>query len=68
VGEAQVKVSLPQYSGDAIEIGFNPQFFMDALKVVKTDQVTLEMKAPNKPGVIRTGQDFTYVVMPVNLQ
>jgi hypothetical protein len=25
------------------------------------------LKAPNKPGVIKVGTDFTYVVMPVNL-
>ncbi len=68
LGEAHIKVALPQYSGDPIEIGFNPQFLLDALKVVGTDQVHLEMKAPNKPGVIRTGPDFLYVVMPVNLQ
>ena len=28
----------------------------------------IEMKAPNKPGVIKVGSDFTYVVMPVSLQ
>ena len=41
---------------------------LDALKVVQADQVTLEFKAPNKPGVLRTGPDFLYVIMPVNLQ
>jgi hypothetical protein len=30
--------------------------------------VILELKAGNKPGLIRSGQDFVYVVMPVNLQ
>jgi DNA polymerase III sliding clamp (beta) subunit (PCNA family) len=29
--------------------------------------VILELKAPNKPGLIRSGADFVYVVMPVNL-
>ena len=31
-------------------------------------EVIVELKAPNKPGVLRTGNDFTYVLMPVNLQ
>jgi DNA polymerase III sliding clamp (beta) subunit (PCNA family) len=31
-------------------------------------QVIMELKAPNKPGVIKSGADFVYVVMPVNLQ
>lgn len=68
MGEAEVKVDLPSYAGEDIEIGFNPQFILDALKVVQADQVTLEFKAPNKPGLLRTGPDFLYVIMPVNLQ
>lgn len=68
MGEAEVKVPVNSYAGDPVEIGFNPQFVLDALKVVDTDQVTMEFKAANKPGVMRTGPDFLYVVMPVNLQ
>jgi hypothetical protein len=30
--------------------------------------VIVELKAPNKPGLIKSGGDFLYVVMPVNLQ
>ena len=66
MGEAEIKLSLVDYAGDALEIGFNPGYVLDALKVAGAETVTLEMKAPNKPGVLRAG-DFTYVVMPVNL-
>jgi DNA polymerase-3 subunit beta len=68
MGEAEIKVELPAYEGEPVEIGFNPHYILDALKVAKTPQVTLEMRAGNKPGVLRTGADFLYVVMPVNLQ
>lgn len=68
MGEAEINVDCPDYQGEPIEIGFNPAYVLDALKVVDADQITLEMKAPNKPGVLRTGPNFTYVVMPVNLQ
>ena len=51
-----------------VEIGFNPGFIVDALKVIDDENVIVELKAANKPGVLRTGNDFTYVVMPVNLQ
>jgi hypothetical protein len=27
----------------------------------------MELKAPNKPGLIKSGNDFLYVVMPVSL-
>lgn len=68
MGEAEIEVDLDDYKGEPIEIGFNPGFIVDALKVVDEQQVIVEMKEPNKPGVIKAGSDFTYVVMPVNLQ
>ena len=68
MGEAEISVEVPQYKGDAVEIGFNPQFVLDALKIVQDDQVTMEFKAPNKPGLLRAGGEFLYVIMPVNLQ
>jgi DNA polymerase-3 subunit beta len=67
MGEATVNVPITEYTGEAIDIGFNPGFVTDVLKVIDADQVTLEFKAPNKPGVLRAGQDFLYVVMPVSL-
>jgi len=67
MGEAVVNVPAEAYSGEAIEIGFNPHFVTDALKIVNSDQVNIELKAPNKPGTLRVGNDFLYVVMPVSL-
>jgi len=68
MGEAEIKVELPKYDGEPIDIGFNPQFFLDALKVAQADEISVEFKASNKPGVIRTGPEFLCVIMPVNLQ
>lgn len=68
MGEAEIKLDLPEYAGEGVEIGFNPVYLLDALKVVDENQITLDMKAGNKPGVLRTGPNFLYVVMPVNLQ
>ena len=68
MGEAEIHVEPRDYEGDPVEIGFNPGFITDALKVIDSESVLIELKAPNKPGVLRTGNEFTYVVMPVNLQ
>lgn len=67
MGEAEVQVDVASYEGENIEIGFNPTFITDALKVVSDPQVIMELKASNKPGVVKSGTDFLYVVMPVNL-
>jgi len=64
-GEATIRLSA-QYSGPKIEVGFNPTFLIDALRVCG-EKVTLELKEPNKPGLVRCGAEFLYVVMPVNL-
>ena len=68
MGEAEIEVQLDKYEGGDIEVGFNPAFIVDALKVVSGDEVIFELKAGNKPGLIKSGTDFLYVVMPVNLQ
>ena len=49
-----------------VTIGFNPQYLQDALKVLDSETVRLELKDGSKPGVIREGHDFLYVLMPVN--
>ncbi|MFZ9916153.1 MAG: DNA polymerase III subunit beta, partial [Phycisphaerales bacterium] len=68
MGESEIRIDGIAYQGEPIDIAFNPTFIVDVLKVIDSEQVILEMKAPNKPGVIKVGADFTYVVMPVSLQ
>lgn len=68
MGEAQIKVDLAAYEGEPISVGFNPHYILDALKVAPSDQIILDMKAPNKPGILRSGSDFLYVIMPVSLE
>jgi DNA polymerase-3 subunit beta len=66
-GEATVNFPC-KYEGADVEVGFNPMYLMEALKVVGTEDVSLEMTAPNRPCLLRGGNDFLYVIMPVNLQ
>lgn len=66
-GEATINFPC-KYEGGDVEIGFNPQFLTDALRVVDSDEITLELSAPNRPGLVKGGPDFLYVIMPVNLQ
>jgi DNA polymerase-3 subunit beta len=64
-GQASVTVEV-EYTGETVSIGFNPQYLQDALKVAGTDTVKLELKDGTRPGVLREGQEFLYVLMPVN--
>jgi DNA polymerase-3 subunit beta len=64
-GQASVTVEV-EYSGPEVSIGFNPQYLQDSLKVLGCDTVRLELKDSTRPCVLREGQDYLYVVMPVN--
>jgi len=64
-GQADVTVEV-EYTAETVSIGFNPQYLQDALKVAGTDSVKLELKDGTRPGVLREGQEFLYVLMPVN--
>jgi len=65
-GDARVEMPI-KYDGEPIEIGFNPQFLIDALRVIRTDEFEFELGQQDRPGLIRSGANFTYVLMPINL-
>ncbi|MCG8432453.1 MAG: DNA polymerase III subunit beta, partial [Gammaproteobacteria bacterium] len=45
MGEAEIDVEFSQYEGEPVDIGFNPQYLLDALKVADAEQVMLDLKA-----------------------
>lgn len=65
-GDAQVEMSL-DYKGESIEIGFNPQFLIDVMRVIKTPEFEIELGQADRPGLIKCGMEFLYVLMPINL-
>ena len=65
-GDAQVEMPI-SYKGEPIEIGFNPQFLMDVLRVITSPEFELELGQSDRPGLIKSGTTFLYVLMPINL-
>lgn len=62
------EVSMPvEYAGEDISIGFNPQFLVDALRVIRTPEFQMELGQADRPGLIKSGNEFLYVLMPINL-
>lgn len=54
-------------NGKDILIGFNPKFFMDALRVIDEEEVTLYMVNPKAPCFIKDDAGkFIYLILPVN--
>jgi len=65
-GDAQVQLPI-DYKGEPIEIGFNPQFIIDALRVMPEAEFDMEFGQPDRPATMKCGKDFLYVLMPINL-
>ena len=66
MGAAEINMPIT-YKGEPIEIGFNPQFLVDALRVIQAPEFELELGQADRPGVLKSGADFLYVLMPINL-
>ena len=53
--------------GKDIMIGFNPKFFIDALRVIDEEEVSLYMVTPKAPCFIKDEEGtYTYLILPVN--
>jgi len=65
-GDAQIDMAV-DYTGAPVEIGFSPQFLIDALRVIKAGEFEFDLGEPDRPGMIKCGGNFVYIVMPVNL-
>ncbi|MEA3505675.1 MAG: DNA polymerase III subunit beta [Bacteroidota bacterium] len=62
------------FDGEDMEIGFNSKFLQEMVNNLDTDQVRLEMSAPNRAGIIfpvseeeSSEEDILMLVMPVML-
>ena len=68
VGDAEEKMPAA-FEGEALEIGFNPEFLKEGIESVSGDEVLLRLISPLRPGLLQPveGEDFRYLVMPIRL-
>jgi DNA polymerase III subunit beta len=70
--EAKERLSC-SYDGEDLEIGFNSKFLLEMLTNLETDDIRLEMSAPNRAGILtpvnseNQAEDILMLVMPVML-
>ena len=68
VGDASEAMPAP-YSGDPLEIAFNPQFVIEGLESVDGEELVIKLSSPLRPGLLEPAgrDDFSYLVMPIRL-
>ena len=66
--EAREEIEV-DYNGDAIEIGFNVTYLIDALTNIDQDMVTLSLQDSNSSALLTVPErsGFKYVVMPMRI-
>ncbi len=66
MGELKEELDI-NYKGKNIAIGFNPTYIIEALKNLNQEDINFEIGDVDKPGVIRIGSEYIYVVLPMQL-
>ena len=66
IGEGNVAMPI-DYSGEKIEIAFNPYYFLDILKHCKDETVQFAIKDAYNPGLVTDSTSALFVIMPMRL-
>ncbi|MCT4618133.1 MAG: DNA polymerase III subunit beta [Marinisporobacter sp.] len=68
IGKVFESVSI-ELEGDDIDIGFNSKYFLDALKIIDSEEVYLEFTTSVSPCIVKPvdHNNYTYLILPVRL-
>ncbi len=66
LGEGRVELEA-DYKGKDLSVGFNPEYLMDLLKNIDETAINFEIVDSEKPGAVRIGESYIYVVLPMQL-
>ncbi len=68
IGDASESMPAP-FNGEPLEIAFNPQFLVEGVESVASEELAIQLSSPLRPGLLRPvdGDDFSYLVMPIRL-
>ena len=68
-GDAKEEIYL-ETQGKELEAGFNPKYFLDALKVIEDEEIFVDFGTSVSPCVIRPieNEDYTYMILPIRMK
>ena len=66
VGEANEQIPV-KYSGKSLSMTFNPNYLMDPLRALSSDDIAIEFTDDLSPAVVKSNIPFIYVLMPLRI-
>ena len=68
IGESREDLPI-KFSGEPIQVAFNPKFFIDTLNMIDEDSVVLSIVDEERPCIVEGSDDKNYisVIMPMRL-
>ena len=69
-GDAKEELFLTT-EGKNLEVGFNPKYFLDALKAIDDEEVFVEFGTSLSPSIIKSVEDtgdYIYMILPIRIQ
>ena len=70
-GDAKEEIYI-ETEGKNLEIGVNPKYFLDALKVIEDEEIFIEFGSNISPCIIKpveeTAQDYIYMILPIRIK
>ena len=68
-GDAKEEI-IVDTEGKELEIGFNPRFFLDALKAIDDEEVYIEFGTNRSPCIIKPVEegDYIYMILPIKMK
>jgi DNA polymerase-3 subunit beta len=66
LGTLREEISV-RITGDKVDIDFNPRYFIDALRAIDDEEITIQFSGSNGPCVLKPteGEEFSYLVLPL---
>jgi len=68
-GDAKEEIFI-DLEGEGLEIGFNPKYFLDALKNIEDEEVVIDFNSNLSPAIIKpvSSNSYTYMILPIKLR
>ena len=68
-GDAKEELYI-ETEGKELEAGFNPKYFLDALKAIEDEEILIDFGSSISPSVIRPveNEDYNYMILPIRMK